>query len=1000
MRDYGALYGTANELALYGSTDEEAGYGYVADQLNDLRRAALYAQGVPLGHNNDMVLTWLQINGATGVNDLNDAWRAMLDAQLAENLRTGHVNDDWYTLLGTLGFTGTINEREWKFWYGGGTFGDVAPVWQAIPVFTFYEAQGTFTLNLKDYSYARPDVTGWGTSLGSVEDPPTVPDGVLTITWAQVVTAGGAGQYAVTVSATNPEGGPINTVFTLLTFAGEQEVAPYQSKPVEYIYSIYGDPPGAGLDMTEYFTSNTTPPYLPSGAWSVSASAVAQIDADTGLLTRKTEQPNIGKYQLQVTARNSVGDGSTDWFDWEVLPPAGWFTDFTKASVFPALNGLTLTRDGTQTFNDYRATPAAAANNVPALIGQELVGGNAYTERDVGYGLAIRSEEPINSLYGYFSDLDEFPSGGMAREMCIQIVFRVTYIPQANEFLRLMSIVTSSKDTADQVAILTGTGPATFALNTRVDVANSIDAQTVPINGQDGRPLLKIGDVVDMRARVSEVEGALRGLRLWVDINNTDTVTAADPNVLQLPQSEPLDLLALGGGDTDAYPMELIHARMVPTGNLTDDQIAEWGTWEQPVPIHQGTNPDYLNFGAGNPGGPVVQLNSQNVSLVDVNGRGGAAAVFTVGADVIANVVWEAETAYGSEVWNPVDGNTFGDVTGQNSNTMTVQPTAVTDSCRVRAKVDGAVQGVAYLCVSRAAYYSSALDEAAQAPSDFQTIAGLNFYLTSEIHFNFIINSATDERDTSLSAAAKAWTAEVPEGTGSTMNIPAEPSSIEYNFKGMLCHFMYGFRAGVTASDPRRYQRDYPAAYDMADGMTILMIEQRDDYTGGTSFAVQDEAGAANLAAVKRGSNNNYAIVMDGSTEQDTGIHLESDEPHIICLSFDNASGVADFWEMGVKGLSGEVLEYRGGDTFLGEGSPIQKFSGAAPVRGDAAGGISVMNDKLVADSFVGRMGTFAVYHRVLNDVEKEMAMRWCLWQTWYGQYHNDVFTGVTFNKP
>ena len=413
MRDYGALYGTANELALYGSTDEEAGYGHVADQLNDLRRAALYAQGIPPGHNNDMVLTWLQINGATGVNDLNDAWRAMLDAQLAENLRTGHVNDDWYTLLGTLGFTGTINEREWQFWYGGGTFGDVAPVWQAIPVFPFYEAQGTFTLNLKEYSYARPDVTGWGTSLGSVEDPPTVPDGVLTITWAQVVAAGGAGQYAVTVSATNPEGGPINTVFTLLTFAGEQEVAPYPSKPVQAIYSIYGTPPGAGLDMTEYFTSNTTPPYLPSGAWSVSPSAVAQIDVDTGLLTRKVAEPNIGVYSLQVTARNSVGPGSTDWFDWEVLTADAFFHDFTTCSKGP----FSYSSTAPQQIKNYRATDQVIPEDVAPFVGGEYTG-SVWTDRDVGYGLRIEKE--FDFLRAQMDDIAQLPGGGVVNNFSFQ----------------------------------------------------------------------------------------------------------------------------------------------------------------------------------------------------------------------------------------------------------------------------------------------------------------------------------------------------------------------------------------------------------------------------------------------------------------------------------------------------------------------------------------------------------------------------------------------------
>lgn len=84
--------------------------------LADARFEALRAQ-LFTGATNDMVLQWLQANGA--VSDcLPDAWLEMLDFY-------GHIanrSDGWYSLLGELGFTGAMNDRETSFWSGGGTF--------------------------------------------------------------------------------------------------------------------------------------------------------------------------------------------------------------------------------------------------------------------------------------------------------------------------------------------------------------------------------------------------------------------------------------------------------------------------------------------------------------------------------------------------------------------------------------------------------------------------------------------------------------------------------------------------------------------------------------------------------------------------------------------------------------------------------------------------------------------------------------------------------------
>lgn len=67
---------------------------------------------------NDMLLQWLQAGGATSSN-LVDAWMEMLESQLGVEY-TGNRSDDWYTLLGNLGFTGARNDRETAFWVAGG----------------------------------------------------------------------------------------------------------------------------------------------------------------------------------------------------------------------------------------------------------------------------------------------------------------------------------------------------------------------------------------------------------------------------------------------------------------------------------------------------------------------------------------------------------------------------------------------------------------------------------------------------------------------------------------------------------------------------------------------------------------------------------------------------------------------------------------------------------------------------------------------------------------
>ena len=84
--------------------------------LSDDRFAALRAQGFT-GATSDMLLQWLQANGATS-NAVPDAWQEML---AANGFTYGQRNDSWYAFLGSLGYEGSLNDREMGFWGSGGT---------------------------------------------------------------------------------------------------------------------------------------------------------------------------------------------------------------------------------------------------------------------------------------------------------------------------------------------------------------------------------------------------------------------------------------------------------------------------------------------------------------------------------------------------------------------------------------------------------------------------------------------------------------------------------------------------------------------------------------------------------------------------------------------------------------------------------------------------------------------------------------------------------------
>ena len=310
--------------------------------LPDLKFAALRAQGF-LGAIPEMTLAWLKANGATS-DTIPDAWAEMLAVQLslAGGVATGHRADDWYKLLELLGYAtaggrdlNQINERERLFWGNGGVFGPSPPIWGAIPVYTIYELPGNdFVLNLKKHCFANPDVHTWGITVGTVTNPPTDPDGILTITWADV----GEGTHQVTVSATNDEGGPVTQQSTLIGIAGEQAMKP-QFSTVPDFYSRYGvagsgtEAPSVlaedgGLDMNDYLLN---PPVHP-GSWQVTGPAVVDIDPNTGIITGRTDAA-VNTYSIQAGATNDIGTGYCNVFSWTVLPADGWQHDFTTATI-------------------------------------------------------------------------------------------------------------------------------------------------------------------------------------------------------------------------------------------------------------------------------------------------------------------------------------------------------------------------------------------------------------------------------------------------------------------------------------------------------------------------------------------------------------------------------------------------------------------------------------------------------------------------------------------
>lgn len=115
--------------------------------ITDSKFAALRSQGYT-GSISDMMLQWLQANGATS-NSIPDAWREVL---VIQGYGLQQRNDDWFALLGDLGYTtGSLNDRAAQFWLDGGelyptTF--YAPLKTSVVATGLGDATAIFTRSL------------------------------------------------------------------------------------------------------------------------------------------------------------------------------------------------------------------------------------------------------------------------------------------------------------------------------------------------------------------------------------------------------------------------------------------------------------------------------------------------------------------------------------------------------------------------------------------------------------------------------------------------------------------------------------------------------------------------------------------------------------------------------------------------------------------------------------------------------------------------------------
>lgn len=467
---------------------------------------------------------------------------------------------------------------------GGGIVPGETPTWFYVgPTFTTYTEELPFQLDMNPY-VATPEgepITAWSATGGATISSTPGPDfGILNFTNV-------AGEYPVTVTATNINGSASSNEFTIIVIQGAVPELPIWSTVPDY-YSVSGieegnripaaaaevgvlSANGEGVDMHEFITNHPTPWPVTPGSWSVSPGNVATIDANGILKGDANTSP--GQYFLTVTCSNANGPATSGIFSWTVVSQDGYVVDFDKATIHPALNGLTHTRGATQTFLNHLADPTATVSgDTAALVGQDW-NGSTYVERSVGYGISM--EKGLNTLSAPFGVLP-----GMELEACGHIIFRLERLPGAGEGYRYFTLGNDDPSDYNELYLSGGASANTFVLGVRTLVGNAVEVTTPVLT-------LAVGDFIDLRYKVNGTE--TDKLTLWYSINgSTETPVTGQSYPVEV-QAKAVDRLTFCSNYTDVASTDntavIMHARAVPTGYLDNAVITGWSDWVHPTPI-------------------------------------------------------------------------------------------------------------------------------------------------------------------------------------------------------------------------------------------------------------------------------------------------------------------------------------------------------------------------------------------------------------------------------
>ena len=287
---------------------------------------------------------------------------------------------------------------------------------------------------------------------------------------------------------------------------------------------------------------------------------------------------DLGGYSEECISAETVAVGNPTYSE--------WFHDFSTSS----LGAFSYSRTSTDTVNDYRATPTVIDAEVPGFVGGEYGGGSTWTDRSVGYGL--NSDDLESSVTTTLGVIASLPSPGLINNYTIQQTFRLT-------------------------SDLAYDGSWDYAMELWADVDN-INAVQIRLTGAaEMSARLKIGENDNTRMLRFDVTGAVAGSRLSFILRKSDNIAengwygqcriddgapieaTADIDCTG-DHTAPIESLSIGHDASEApdrIPAEYQQIRISPIAE-SDETIAAWGTWEQPVPIHQGTSVTSMNFGA------------------------------------------------------------------------------------------------------------------------------------------------------------------------------------------------------------------------------------------------------------------------------------------------------------------------------------------------------------------------------------------------------------------